>query len=65
MGELIEGGIKQSKGGLVTTEAAAKAVLKRYPPLEKVGTKPVEHANISKIFKENNMIVLTLCSPVR
>ena len=40
-GELIEGGINQSKGGFVVTESAAKAVLKSYPPLEKVGTKPV------------------------
>ena len=41
-GEVIEGNINQSKGGLVTTESAAKSVLKRYPPLEKEGTKLME-----------------------
>ena len=54
-GKLIEGDINQSKRGLVTTEAAAKEFLKIYPPLEKVGTKPAEHANVRKIFIENNM----------
>ena len=54
-GELIEGGINQSKGVFSITESAAKVVLQSYPPLEKVGTKPVEHENVRKIFKENNM----------
>ena len=51
----IEGGINQSKEVLVTTEEAAKAVFKSYPPLENVGTKPLEHANVQNIFKENNV----------
>ena len=54
-GKVIEGDIKQSKVGLIVTELAAKAVLKIFPPLEMVCTKPVEHANVRKIFKENNM----------
>ena len=54
-GKVIKVDINKSKGGLFITEAAAKAVLKSYPPLEKVGTKPVKHANVCMIFKENNM----------
>ena len=54
-GKGVEGDIKQSEEGLVITEAAAKAVLQIYPLLEKVGTKIVEHKNVCKIFKENNM----------
>ena len=53
--KLIEGKINQSKGGLVTTKAAANAFLKRHPTLEKLRTKPVEHANVRKICKKNNM----------
>ena len=45
----------KSKQGLGITEAAEKAGRKIYPLLEKVGTKPAEHANVCNIFKDNNM----------
>ena len=54
-GKVIKVDINKSKGGLLITEAAAKAVLKSYPPLERLGKKPVEHANARKLFKYNNM----------
>ena len=42
----LEGDTKQIKVGLFITEASVKAVLKIYPPLEKLGTKPVNCANV-------------------
>ena len=39
--KVVEGYKKQSKEGLFITEAATKENFTIYPPLEKVGTKPV------------------------
>ena len=47
----VEGYTNQIKEGLVIIKTSAESVLKSFLPLEMVGTKPVEHANVCKIFR--------------